>query len=374
LFEKRLFFCKNIVYFYDKVYLLSGDEKFMGVYQKAGKSLSNRRLSQREIAAAAGVSISTVSRVLNHSDAISPDIRERVLIAASSLGYPLETKKLENIVLFRSPTIISAVAGQFEAGVIAGIEAECHDRGMRLMLINIESDPDTSRFVLDTIKHNNRDGFIFLSQDNRAFLEEAHALSHRIVLINTDDKELAIDTIIPDYATGATGAVRYLIQHGHRNILHVASFLRSTVKQRYTSYRATLEEAGIAYDPALVLLLDGTLQVEVAYERMKVFLAGPHPSFSAVFCVNDATAIGVMRVFQEAGLSIPQDVSVIGFDDIGFVTFTNPPLTTIRIERAELGKLAVRRLLERVEEPDLPPIRIELGCRLIERQSVASIK
>ena len=295
----------------------------MGIYQKAGKSFSNRRLSQREIAAAAGVSISTVSRVLNHSDTISPDIRERVLVAAGNLGYPLETKKLENIVLFRSPTVISAVAGQFEAGIIAGIEAECHDRGMRLMLINIGPGSDTAKYVLDTIKHNNRDGFIFLSQDNHEFLEEAYALSRRIVLINTDDKELAMDTIIPDYATGAASAVRYLIQHGHRNILHVASFLRSTVKQRHTSYRATLEEAGIAYDPALVLLLDGTLQVEVAYEKMKKFLAGSHPPFSAIFCVNDATAIGVMRVCQEAGLSVPQDVSIMGFDDIGFVAFMN---------------------------------------------------
>lgn len=345
----------------------------MGVYQKASKKISNRRLPQREIAAAAGVSISTVSRVLNHSDTISPDIRERVLVAAENLGYPLETKKLENIVLFRPPTVISAVAGQFEAGIIAGIEAECHERGMHLMLINVASGAEASRYVLDTIQRNSHDGFIFLSQDNRAFLEKAYTLTHRIVLINTDDKEIAIDTIIPDYATGAFSAVRYLIQHGHRKILHVASFLRSTVKQRYTSYRAALEEAGIVYDPALVLMLDGTLQVEVAYERMKTFLAGPHPSFSAVFCVNDATAIGVTRVFQEAGLSVPQDISVMGFDDIGFVAFTNPPLTTIHVERAEIGKLAVRRLLERVEEPDLPPIRIELGCRLIERQSVASI-
>lgn len=345
----------------------------MGVYQKVSKGLSNRRLPQREIAAAAGVSISTVSRVLNHSDTISPDIRERVLVAARNLGYPLKTQKLENIVLFRPPTVVSAIAGQFEAGIIAGIEAECHEHGMRLMLMNIDPDPDTYKFVLDTIKHNTHDGFIFLSQDDRAFLEEAYALSNRMVLINTDDKELAIDTIIPSYAAGASSAVRYLIQHGHRNILHVASFLRPTVKQRYTAYRAVLEEAGIAYNPALVLVLDGTLQVEVGYEKMKAFLAGPHPPFSAIFCVNDAIAIGAMRVLHEAGLSVPQDVSLIGFDDIGFVAFVNPPLTSIRIERAELGKLAVRRLLERVEEPDLPPVRIELGCRLIERQSVASI-
>lgn len=346
----------------------------MGVYQRAGKSFSSRRLSQRAIATAAGVSISTVSRVLNHADTISPDIRERVLIAASSLGYPLETNKLENIMLFIPPTVISAISGQFEAGIIAGIEAECRSHGIRLILTNIGPDPGTTRFVLDRIKDNDRDGFIFLSQDNHALLEEVHTLSHRVVVINSDDKDLAIDTILPDHAAGAAIAVRYLIENGHKNILHVASFLRSTVKQRYTSYRATLEEAGIAYDPALVLVLDGSLQMEVAYEKMKKFLADAHPAFSGIFCVNDATAMGIMRALQEAGLSIPQDVSIIGFDDIGFVAFLNPPLTTIRIERAELGKLAVRRLLERVEEPHLAPVRIELGCRLIERQSVASIK
>jgi DNA-binding LacI/PurR family transcriptional regulator len=351
-----------------------GAEKFMGAYQKSGKFFSNRRLPQREIAAAAGVSVSTVSRVLNHADTISPDIKERVLVAASSLGYPVETDKLENIMLFMPPTIISAIAGQFEAGIIAGVEAECREQSIRLMLMNIEPDADTTRFVLDRVKHNHGDGFIFLSQDNHALLEEVHAFSHRVVLINSDDKELAIDNLLPDSVAGARTAIRYLIENGHKNILHVASVLRPTVKSRYTSYRATLEEAGIAYDPALVLLLDKNLHVEAAYEKMKVFLADAHPDFSAIFCVNDASAMGVMRAVQEAGLSVPQDVSIIGFDDIGFVAFMNPPLTTIRVERAELGKLAVRRLLERVEEPDLPPVRIELGCRLIERQSVARIK
>jgi LacI family transcriptional regulator len=104
---------------------------------------------------------------------------------------------------------------------------------------------------------------------------------------------------------------------------------------------------------------------------MKTFLASSHPEFSAIFTANDSIAIGIIRAVQEAGLRVPEDISIIGFDDIDFAAFMHPPLTTIRVERKEIGKLAVRRLVERLAEPDLIPIRVEVKCSLIERQSVA---
>jgi len=131
-----------------------------------------------------------------------------------------------------------------------------------------------------------------------------------------------------------------------------------------------LEESGIGHDPALVL--QTSIAATPAYEAMQARLRTGQPDFSAVFCANDLTAIGAMRALRENGMRIPADISVIGFDDIPMAAHTDPPLTTVRIEREELGALAVRRLLDRVATPNQTPIHVELACRLIERQTVAS--
>jgi DNA-binding LacI/PurR family transcriptional regulator len=369
-------FCKKISYNNTNAALLPGEHHSMTLQQQNGNMRTGRRLPQREIAVAAGVSISTVSRVLNRSDTISSDIKERVLKAAISLGYPLANTDVENITLFMPPLATNPVVDQFEVGIIEGMEAECRQHGIRLSQMHIEPGPNTTKFVLERIKQNNNDGFIFLSQDDTALFEEVCALTTRVALINVDNDDLALDMFLPNNSSGAHLATRHLLQKGHTKILCVASFLRPTLKRRYNSYRTTLEEAGIAYDPNLVLMLDKSLHMEVAYERMQTFLADPHPDFTAVFCINDGAAMGVMgvmRALQVAGLHVPRDISVVGFDDINFAAFMNPPLTTIRIERNELGKLAVQRLLERAETPTLVPIRVETHCRLIERQSVAAI-
>jgi LacI family transcriptional regulator len=133
-----------------------------------------------------------------------------------------------------------------------------------------------------------------------------------------------------------------------------------------------LEAANIGYDPHLILNVS-ELGLDTAYASMKTFLTGPHPEFTAVFAANDPTAIGVIRALQEAGLHVPRDISVVGFDDLDIAAFIHPPLTTVRVERQEMGKFAVWRLLERVAQPGLTPIRVELQCRLIERKSVAAI-
>lgn len=344
---------------------------------------SRRRVQQRDIAAAAGVSISTVSRVLNNVDnvTISHDVKERVHRAAVRLGYIRELPEqleqsahnahtAEHIVLFINPITQNASRDPFSSDIMAGVEAECLRRSIHLSHIILESSTASTAFALEQIADTDNDGFIFLGIDNLPLLEQVCTLHDTVVLINTEHEDLPIDTFLPDNIRGARNAVQYLLQHDHRKILHATDLLRPTIRRRHDAYRATLEAANIPYDPALVLNV-GELGLDTAYTHMKAFLAAPHPTFSAVFAANDATAIGIVRAIQEAGLSVPQDISVIGFDDTAFAAFLQPPLTTMRIEREELGKLAVQRLLQRKQEPALTPIRVELRSRLIERQSVA---
>ena len=165
--------------------------------------------------------------------------------------------------------------------------------------------------------------------------------------------------------------MRYLIDNGHKRILHITQSKRRTIQRRAEAYQTALAEASISYDPQLVFEVE--INAEETYKAMIHRLAHEDIDFTAVFCANDLAAMGFMRAAQEVGLRIPQDVSVIGFDDIAPAAFLSPPLTTIRIETQELATLALHRLIDRAAQPNLTPIRVSLACHLIERRSVAHL-
>lgn len=344
----------------------------MGVYRQTSKSASGRKVQQREIAAAAGVSISTVSRVLNDvaSVTISREVKERVLNVAAKLGYPLARDKPASLTLFLKSMAEDAAHDPFTADIMAGVEIECAKQGILLNHIAVDTHPEGISVAIRNLREHPEDGFLFLGIEYPELIEQAVALRSRVVLLNASLEKLVLDEILPDNPGGGAQAIQYLTQQGHRSILYITFLERITIQRRLAGYRAALAEAGIAYDPELVLNLASTDLAHV-YQRMQEYLASPHPDFSAIFAFNDTTALGIMRALQEVGLRVPQDVSLLGFDDIDLAAFLQPPLTTIRVERKEIGKLGVRRLLDRMTEPGLVPARIELQCRVIERQSVA---
>lgn len=336
------------------------------------------RVQQREIAERAGVSVSTVSRVLNQLEGVSDEVRQRVLAAAAELGgglYALAAARtLQHVLLVRPwPQIPLAT---FYADILDGVEAACRDLNARLSYAAVDLDSRGRAHLRDTVQKSGVEGLILVAVDDPALLEEALAFDLPVVVINAWHPALPVDLFLPDNHIGPRLAVRHLIEHGHHRILHVTSLQRPTIRHRCESYRAALEEAGIPYDPALVFDMHDRINmmtVEDAYGQMQRFLHESPPDFTAAFCGNDSTAIGVMRALQEAGRRIPQDVSIVGYDDVPMAPFLSPPLTTVRIEREELGMLAVQRLAQRVANPALTPIRVELATRLISRESVAMI-
>jgi DNA-binding LacI/PurR family transcriptional regulator len=333
---------------------------------------ASRRIQQREIAARAGVSISTVSRVLNNVAGISAALQQRVLAAAVELGYQTHMdrrlNRLQNVGLFTSLPAAPSL-DPFHADVLNGVEAECGRQGIHLNYATLGQVPASPDTVLDRLRQNPIDGLLLMSVDDPALTRQLLALDLRLVMINVDQRELPLDTFLPDNRYGALLAMRHLIAHGHRRIVHITWPERRTIRRRCEAYRAALEEAGIPYTPELII--EAPINAEHAYEALKRRLASGDLDFTAVFCANDIAAIGAMRALQEAGLRIPEDVSIIGFDDLATTAYLSPPLTTVRVERGELGALAVRRLIDRAATPQLIPIRVEVACRLIERQSVA---
>lgn len=330
----------------------------------------SQRLRQRDIALAANVSISTVSRVLNNVEGISQNIRERVLRAAANLGYQAEGEKLKSIHLFVNSSLAES---PFYHDIMAGVEVECRRNDLELHYMVVERGSDSHANVLEKVMQYNTDGLIFVAQDDRALLEQALDLNFRVVLVNAEHEGLPIDTFLPDNQVGPLFAMRYLIERGHRRILHVNSLRRKTLHRRYEGYQRGLAEAGIDYDPQLVLILDEAFNMLNVYARMKAMLAERPPTFTAVFCANDLSAFGVARALQEAGLRIPQDISLVGYDNLPMSEFASPPLTTVDVNCQALGMMAVQRLIERAATPNLVPIRVELFTRLVERQSVAPV-
>ncbi|KAB8140033.1 LacI family transcriptional regulator [Chloroflexia bacterium SDU3-3] len=331
---------------------------------------ASRRIQQREIAELAGVSISTVSRVLSSAPGISEAVQQRVLAAAAQLGYQRGTarpaSRIQNITLLTSLQLAPGL-DPFHAAVLSGVEQAAAQEGLHLSYASVGG-PDST---LDRLRQNAVDGLLLLSIDEPELIDQITALALPTVMINVDHRELPIDAFLPDNRLGALLAMRHLIACGHRRILHITSLQRRTIRRRAEAYQVALAEAGIAYDPQLVL--DIPINAESSYEAMRQRLAKKQLDFTAVFCANDLAAMGVMRAVQEAGLRIPHDLSVVGFDDIATSAYLSPPLTTVRIEAAELAALAVRRLIERAAAPERTSIRVSLACRLIERQSVARI-
>jgi DNA-binding LacI/PurR family transcriptional regulator len=341
-------------------------EGSMANKQSLGAS-ATRRIQQREIANRAGVSISTVSRVLNNVSGISATLRQRVQAVALELGYAQALTPAHGLLH------IGLIGGQqnpsrdpFNADIVSGIEEECRHQGIRLgfaLLVNdgVDHRPDTRQQPVD--------GFLLLSVDDQSLVEYLLAQHLPLIAINAEYPDLPVDMFLPANEHGALLATRHLIQHGHRRILHLTHMNRSTIRHRFDGYQIGLREAGIPFDPALVV--DVEMIAEEAYPMMQRLLARRTIDFTAIFCANDVTAIGTLRALHEAGLRVPEDISLVGYDDLPMTAFLAPPLTTVRIERKELGARAVRLLVERILQPMLTPIRVELAVRLIERQSVA---
>ncbi|HET8841584.1 MAG TPA: LacI family DNA-binding transcriptional regulator [Ktedonobacteraceae bacterium] len=335
--------------------------------------LTARHVSQRNIAQQAGVSTSTVSRVLNNVDGISDELREHVLKVAATLGYhhPTTPGKLERLHLFTTSFASMTAPHTFHPSILDGVAAECRQSGIVLNYSVVEQSPAERTAILSQARNQPETGILLMSIDDQALIEGLLALKVPVSLINTDYRNLPIDTFLPDNFTSGLLATRHLIELGHRQILHMNEPVkkrRSTLQQRLNGYQTALEETGIAFDPALVL--ESPLRVDDAHAAMRTWLNTHRTAFSAIFCANDASAIGVMRALQEAGKRVPEDVSIIGYDDTPAAALLTPSLTTFHIDCEEMGQLAVQRMVYRALKPEAAPIRVEIASQLVVRQSV----
>lgn len=334
---------------------------------KAARAKS-RRSNIRDVAKGAGVSISTVSRALRGYADISPATRERVVRTSRELGYTpdaagqnLKSGLTHTVAVLVSGNHGPALLDHYYADVLGGIEAclEAHDLSLLVVRIHTES---AQRRVLGGGK---ADGVIALGCDlPLAFLKQLHGAGTPLVLADSSSWNAQIPSVTVANEVGGYLATKHLSERGRKHIAFIAETpgdLNFTLRQR--GYERALREAGLPICSDLVEA--GTLGLEGGYLAAKKLLAQTRPD--ALFAANDTAAFGALRAFAEHDLRVPEEVALVGFDDIELSRYTTPPLTTLHVPRQQLGFQAATKLLDLLagERPEA----LELSVSLVIRSS-----
>ncbi len=329
------------------------------------------RISIIDIAQAAGVSHSTVSRALSDSPLVKAATKTRIQQLAREMGYSPDAWA-RSLVMGRTQTIgvvVTTIADPFIADVIQGIESTAYEHGYTIILATSNSDPAREMAAVDMLKSKRVDGVIVTSSRvgslYQGYLER---IGVPVVILNNHSEQSGRYTfsVTVDNEHGGHLATQHLIQLGHRRIAHITGPAgHSSSEGRLAGYRQALMEAGITFDPALVA--PGAGRTEAGEHGLAMFVALAQPP-SAVFCYNDVTAIGVLHAAQKSGLVIPRDLAVVGFDDISFASFVHPPLTTVAQPKFEMGQQAMQMALA-LMAAQAPVSDIIVKGQLIVRES-----
>mgnify|MGYP001176715253 CR=1 FL=1 len=326
-----------------------------------------------DVAREAGVSYSTVSRVVNDNSHVRPETRARVLNAMLRLGYVVN-QQARSLRGGRSQVIgvlVPDVGNTYIGAIIQGIDSELAARQYHLMLYTTHRRKTKESAYVTTITRGMADGLLLLLPTNvEAYIESLQKLQFPHVLVDYQHVENAFtSTVQSTNWQGAYDATRYLIELGHRRIGYIVGQREMQCSlDRLAGYRAALADAGLPIDPELIY--PGDFYRPQGYMAANHFLSLPNPP-TAIFAANDLSAFGVMDAVLNSGRRIPEDISVIGFDDILEAGHVHPGLTTVRQPLEEMGRVAAQLLLKRLDNPDLPGERVEMATELIVRDSCA---
>lgn len=331
----------------------------------------------REIAVLAGVSPAAVSLVLNNKKGVSSETREKIQMVLKEHNYKPNSKKKRapsyKIRFIKYSTHGMAVEENqgFIASIIDKIESECRRYSYNLIMLGCDN--SNIKETIEMIVHNPLDGVILLGTEfdaaNASLFKD---IKEPLIVLDHSMEFENVDSLVMDNACIANAAVNYLYSLGHKDIGYFqTSVTLSNFTERYCGYLRALSRLGLE-TPEPVLL---TPTLKGAYADMKKYLEnGKYRPHGAVLAGNDTIAIGAAKAIQEAGYKIPEDISIIGVDDIPFSSMTVPPLTTMRISRSALGMLTVNLLRERIRHPELPPMHTRITGLLVERESTAEYK
>jgi LacI family transcriptional regulator len=323
----------------------------------------------RDVAREAGVSVATISRYINRSAPVSSEIAERIGIAITELNYKphavarqLATQKTMSIGL-----LLTNMYNNFFTPLVSGIEAVVKQKGYNLLVATHQSNSKPNSRL--PISANNTDGMIvFANSLNDNEILDLHQDGYPMVLIHRSSPE---GYQLPSVTIENKNATRRLVEHlivvhGRRKILFMCGpDHQEDSYWREIGYIEALEANGLEFDPELVIC--GGFEREIAYQEIKDFLT-KNREFDAVFSGDDDSAIGVINALRESGRRIPEDISIIGFDDLRLSAFLTPPLTTVKAPTELVGRTAAKQLFDLIAGKDVDPITI-LPTEIVIRRS-----
>ncbi|HNP72680.1 MAG TPA: LacI family DNA-binding transcriptional regulator [Kouleothrix sp.] len=338
-----------------------------------------QRVTLETIARASGVSLATVSLVLRDKPGIHQETRRRVLSAARQLGYQrkpaelLMPPALQQIgVLIKSRADDPPQSNPFYAPVLAGIEASCRRQQINMLYATVPVDEDNYPQELPRLlMEDDLDGLLLVGAFVGATI--AHLMQRRAiptVLVDSYAADNSYDSVVSDNFRGAYQAVSYLIRSGHQHIGLAGSLPRAypSIAERRRGYAQALADHGLAEQ----YFADCHFNQSEAIVSTQALLRRA-PQVSAMFCTNDYMAVAVTQAAHELGLRVPEDLSIVGFDDIELAAHVQPPLTTMQIDKISMGRMAVQLLTNRAEQPAAGGVTLMLRPTLIERQSVRAL-
>jgi LacI family transcriptional regulator len=323
-----------------------------------------------DVAREAGVSYATVSRVINNPDHVKPDKRERVLKAMAKLAFSVNPQA-RSLRGGRSNTIgllVRDLGTSYVGEIVRGIDFELSEAEYDLMLYTTHRRKTKEATYVTTLTRGMADGLLLvLPRDPEAYLESLRQRRFPFVLVDHQGIDEAGHSVGATNRQGGYEATQHLIGLGHRRIGFVTGSLdMGCARDRLAGYRAALTDAGLPVEADLVR--EGDFFQPRGYTAAKELLSITRPP-SAIFASNDVSAFGVMEAVRDFGKRIPDDVSIIGFDDIPQASQVNPPLTTVRQPLEKMGREAARMLLAYLRDPEAPMQRVELPTELILRAS-----
>jgi len=326
----------------------------------------------REVARLAGVSVATVSRTLKSPERVLPETRDRVNAAVEQAGYrpnlmavQFRSRKTGNLVI-----LVPAIANTFFARVISGAQLAAQAAGYRLLLCNTQGREEIEREFAELAYAHQADGVIQLRACDPFLGQGCSVETPPMVNACEVVKQASFPTISLDNQAAAKAMTEHLLELGHRRIGLIKGPKSSPLTQdRVAGYEQALRQADISPDPKLIC--HGDFTMKAGYDGATTLL-GLDPRPSALFCENDEMAIGALKRIKEQGLKVPQDISLVGFDDIPMAAYCDPPLTTISQPAEVFGEKAVQMLIALIEKQPIADRHVVLPFTLTLRESTAA--
>jgi DNA-binding LacI/PurR family transcriptional regulator len=338
---------------------------------------ATERMDIRTIARAANVSIATVSRTINRVPTVNPEIAKRVWEVIHQLDYFPNTQA-RALVSGRSKIfglIVSEITNPFFPELIQGFEDIAVEHGYEILVSSTNYDPKRMSHCIRRMLERKVEGVAIMTFGiEEPLLDQLAKRNVPLVFIDIGPKRPGISLLKVDYHNGIRQGVQHLAALGHRNIAFISGpRTLHSAQSRLTAFSTSLKECGIAPRPEWIVEGDHTMEGGIAAME-HLLAANPKKMPTAVMCSNDMTAIGVLHKLYRAGLRVPDDLSVIGFDDIHIAEVTIPPLTTVQMSRFEIARAAVAALRAHVETADgsAPKRDYKIRTDLIVRESTGS--